>query len=40
MAMADYSPEKASVGGSKPSLATIFSSTYKPSKSQSCSKMF
>jgi hypothetical protein len=30
------SPEKAGVGGSTPSLATIFSITYKRSKVQSC----
>src|SRR5215475_7789507 len=30
----DLSPEKAGVGGSIPSLATIFSTTYKPSKLQ------
>jgi hypothetical protein len=30
MAMADYSPEKAGVGGSTPSLATIFSIRYEP----------
>ena len=29
--MAVASPEKAGVGGSTPSLATIFSTTYKPS---------
>jgi len=36
----DGNPEKAGVGGSTPSLATIFSISSKPSKSQSCSKMF
>ena len=30
----DSSPEKAGVGGSIPSLATIFSITYRPSKSR------
>ena len=40
MAMVAYSPEKAGVGGSTPSLATMFSITYKPSKSQTCSKTF
>ena len=40
MDMADYSPEKAGVGGSTPSLATIKSITYELSNSQSCSKMF
>jgi hypothetical protein len=29
MKMAEYSPEKAGVGGSIPSLATTFSSTYR-----------
>ena len=29
--MGDYSPEKAGVGGSIPSLATMFPITYKPS---------
>ena len=32
--MADSSPEKAGVGGSIPSLATMFSTTYRPSKTQ------
>ncbi len=40
MAMADYSPEKAGVGGSTPSLATIDSTTYEPSKQQLRSKTF
>jgi len=40
MAMEDYSPEKAGVGGLTPSLATIFSTTYKPSISQTCSILF
>jgi hypothetical protein len=35
MRAGDYSPEKAGVGGSTPSLATIVSSTYLPTKSQS-----
>ena len=30
--MAEYSPEKAGVGGSIPSLATMFSISYKPPK--------
>jgi len=34
MKMADRSPEKAGGGGSIPSLATIKSTTYKPSKTQ------
>jgi hypothetical protein len=36
LGLGDYSPEKAGVGGSTPSLATIFSITYKRSKVQSC----
>jgi len=40
MATDDTSPEKAGVGGSTPSLATIFSITYKPSISQTCSILF
>jgi hypothetical protein len=40
MATDDISPEKAGVGGSTPSLATIFSTTYKPSISQTCSILF
>jgi hypothetical protein len=36
MALAEASPEKAGVGGSIPSLATIISSTYADQKSQSC----
>ena len=38
--MAEYSPEKAGVGGSIPSLATIFSSTYVLSKTRFCSILF
>ena len=38
--MGEYSPEKAGVGGSIPSLATMFSATYKSAKPESCSKMF
>jgi len=38
--MVDYSPEKAGVGGSTPSLATIDSITYEPSKQQLRSKTF
>ena len=34
--MVERSPEKAGVGGSTPSLATMFSATYNPSKIQSC----
>ena len=40
MAMVDYSPEKAGVGVSTPSLATILSITYKLSISQTCSILF
>ncbi len=36
----DSSPEKAGVGGSISSLATIFSTTYKPSKTQFHSSSF
>ena len=36
----DYSPEKAGVGGSIPSLATIFSIAYKLSKLQFRSSSF
>jgi len=36
----DASPEKACVGGSIPSLATIISTRYKPSTSRLRSKMF
>ena len=34
IALADCSPEKAGVGGSIPSLATMFSTTYKHRKPQ------
>jgi len=40
LALGDYSPEKAGVGGSIPSLATIFSTTYKPLIPQLRSKTF
>ena len=38
--MAVRSPEKAGVGGSIPSLATMFSITYKPLKPRICSILF
>ena len=40
MRMADSSPEKAGVGGSIPSLATMFSITYRPVKPPVCSILF
>ncbi len=40
MAMADYSPEKAGVGGSIPSLATMFSATYVRPQLSFCSILF
>jgi hypothetical protein len=36
LATAEYSPEKAGVGGSTPSLATMFSTTYEHRKPQLC----
>ena len=36
----ERSPEKAGVGGSTPSRGTINSTTYKPSKSKTCSNLF
>ena len=38
--MDDYSPEKAGVGGSIPSLATMFSITYKHSKTAFLFQLF
>jgi hypothetical protein len=40
IATVERSPEKAGVGGSIPSLATMFSSTYIPSKTRFCSILF
>jgi hypothetical protein len=38
--MVERSPEKAGVGGSIPSLATMFSITYSHPETQTCSKLF
>jgi hypothetical protein len=40
LALSVSSPEKAGVGGSIPSLATMFSITYKPLKASICSILF
>jgi hypothetical protein len=40
LAMGELGPEKAGVGGSIPSLAIMFSATYRPSKTQFSSDSF